>query len=245
MIAGSAGFQGFANNESHQQIACIMSLVLAVLTKLLYYELQAEQKKHALRRSKMSGLVYTLSHSVLFCSLAAMGSLLHDVSAAHEWDSTQRAMFPVFSSLFLLSISILSLSHEGVGRGLRVLKKEVRVGVRISFSVVLMLLGIVDFMSHCFSDCEHIGIVVGLFSIDFAVEFHGSKFSKIKCGCSKTAERPCLQRIVSEQIALKREQSAINPMATPTQSIDSSRISSIDGSIESGVVDVRLSHQTH
>lgn len=209
-----------------------MSLVLAVLTKLLYYELQAEQKRHALRRSKMAGLSFALSHSILFCSLVAMGSLLHDVSAARMWDSTQRALFPIFSALFLLSISILSLSHEGVGRGLRILKKEVRVGVRISFAFILLVLGILDSLCNgnegIFTDCEMIAFVVGLFSIDFGVEFYGSKFSKVKCGCSDKAERPCLQRIVSEQVALKRTQSAINPMTYEP------RIDSIDS------LDVRL-----
>ena len=75
-----------------------MSLVLAVQIKLLYYELQAEQKTHALRVSKLAGYTFFFSHSLLFGSVAGMGSLLHIVSAGGEWDVTQRVLFNLFAA---------------------------------------------------------------------------------------------------------------------------------------------------
>lgn len=190
-----------------------MSLVLAVQTKLLYYELQAEQKTHALRVSKMAGFVFFLSHSVLFVCLVGMGSLLHDVSAGLEWDKDQRSLFAVLSGVFLFAISGLSVAHEGVGRGLRRLKKEIRIGVRLLIGSLLITIGVCDSLMD-FSDIVNISCVSVLFGIDFAIEFQGSKFSRKACGCEGAAEAPCLQRIISERKELLRQQSAaaVNPM---------------------------------
>ena len=97
VIAGSAGFTGFFTNTFHQQIACVMSLVLSVQVKLLYYELQAEQKTHALRVSKLAGYLFFFSHSLLYGCVAGIGSLLHVVSAGEGWDHDQRLLFPIFA----------------------------------------------------------------------------------------------------------------------------------------------------
>lgn len=97
VIAGSAGFTGFFSNTTHQQCVCVMSLVLSVQVKLLYYELQAEQKTHALRVSKLAGYLFFFSHSLLYGCVAGMGSLLHVVSAGEDWDDNQRLLFPVFA----------------------------------------------------------------------------------------------------------------------------------------------------
>ncbi|GMI09379.1 hypothetical protein TrVE_jg1319 [Triparma verrucosa] len=212
VIAGSAGFTDFFNNSSHQQLACIMSLVLAVQTKLLYYELQAEQKTHALRVSKMSGFAFFLAHSILFVCLVGMGSLLHDVSAGLVWDVDQRRLFALFSGTFLYAISGLAVAHEGVGRGLRLLRKEIRIGTRLLIGSILITIGLLD-GCHVFTDVENIVVVSVLYFLDFAIEFQGSKFSKKACGCEGAKEAPCLQRIISERKDLLRQQSAaVNPL---------------------------------
>ncbi len=205
VIAGSAGFEDFFNAPTSQKSAAVASLFLAVMTKLLYYELQSEQKRHALRISKIRGFGFFASHTFIYLLLVAMGSLLHDVSAGSEWDGTQRAVFSVASGGFLWAVAILTCCHEGVGRGLRQMKKEARVGTRSAIGLVLVVAGAMDgFGLGGFTDLEIIGFTILSYTVDFFVEFEGSKFSKEKCGCVDGADAPCLQRIISEQIAISR-----------------------------------------
>lgn len=128
------------------------------------------------------------------------------------------------TSASLASVSLLCVAHEGVGRGLRRLRKEWRIGIRLSASVALMSLGIAAGCAKSnVSDICVVLIVSAVFAVDFAVEFEGSKFDASKCGCDEKAEAPCLQRIISERNDLIRQQSAaVNPV------IAGGRESSID-----------------
>ena len=117
----------------------------------------------------MAGFSFFLSHSLLFVCLVGMGSLLHDVSAGLTWDEDQRCLFLIFSGSFLFAISMLSLAHEGVGRGLRLLKKEIRIGVRLIIGSILIAMGALDGMMP-YNDSVSIIMVVILFGVDFVIE---------------------------------------------------------------------------
>ena len=108
----------------------------------------------------------------------------------------------------------MCVAHEGVGRGLRRLRKEWRIGIRLAASVALVSLGIAAGCAKSnVSDICVVVVVSAVFAADFAVEFEGSKFDKSKCGCDERAEVPCLQRIISERNDVIRQQSAaINPV---------------------------------
>ena len=206
VIAGSAGFKGFFNHTRMQQFACVASLALAVQTKLLYYELQGEQKRHALRISGRRGMMFFLSHLFVFMFVVMVGSLLHEVSGGGRWDATQKGLFLVASGGFQVSMSWLSLCHEGVGYGLRVLRKEYRVGARLVLAAVLVTLGCAA--NELLGDCECIVLVMAVFAIDFLVEFNGAKFSREKCGCDVRGEAPNLARIITASTNLSRQATA-------------------------------------
>jgi low temperature requirement protein LtrA len=214
VLSASAGFQNFVDNTFAQRFAAMASLGIAVQTKLLYYELQGEQKRHALRIDKMRGFGFMASHLFVFLFLVACGSLLHCVAGGHGWDYDQRSLFLISSGGFLCAMSVLSLCHEGIGKGLRLLPKEHRMTVRLTLAFVLLLVGaLIAVLPNDLSnlgDCEAISLVMIVFAVDFSVEFYGSKFSKKKCGCSLLGETPCLQRIITQAASVAASSSNNN-----------------------------------
>jgi len=183
VIAGAGGFSDFFNVDIDRRYNSVMSLLLSVLTKLLYYELQGEQKRHAIRVSVKRSMIFFMVHAFIYTSLVGMGSLLHVVTAGVDWDSEQKLLFLILAGVYLLSISVMALTHEGVGKGLRRVRKEVRVSMRITLGILLIVIGVIIFNSDGgITDTTIVSVVSFGFLLDFLFEFEGIKFSNQKCG---------------------------------------------------------------
>jgi len=144
LVAGiSANLETSTGHRSSFDIylAAALTIAIAFLIKMLYFDVGQSAHfpgcAHALKRSKIAGRIWILIHIPLNMAIVLMGSALENFVSEGFMDQQNQWLFCGSVTAVLMFLAVIHLLHRGGGRGLRRIRKKIRIIVRTLGAAVI------------------------------------------------------------------------------------------------------------